>query len=429
MQYLLYRLAILFALMKDTRYTFRVIICGVVMLAACSSDRTLSPAPATNPKTPITPDATAAATTDSVVTTDSTKSVDTTVAVTLTESTIPVVEPEFDALITFDDGPCALGPVPNPGSITFVAQDRLWELSPDVTSARCVAELDGQPADNLRWSPSGAAVLLGSNRVLDESGQRDTGYLAGNNELRWSYPTGKALIAPAVKDGALLWRSSTDASSRLDISFLDVTTTVAYHPAGKNIFAAGTDAAGNSGLFLASNRGENARMVASLDDPNTSITEIVADVGGVAAYFVHDHGTFTEVHRLAFPGQEITDLARYEEPIAQLTIGAGSFSPIAFRVGDCAGKTRTEVQFAEKIEIGAGTALDTLSTSPIGWIDGSHVVIAARTSGCTGPADLWIAGLDGSAQLVVSGVDNAAVRAQVTGFGEMIDDANAVVEG
>ena len=272
-------------------------------------------------------------------------------------------------------------------------------------------------------------MLLGSNQVFDAAGRRDTGYLATNTELRWSYPTGKALIAPAVKDGALLWRSATDAGSRLDISFLADTTVAAYHPAGKNVFAAGVDANGVAGLFVASNRGENARVIALLDDSATSITEIAADANGSLVSFIHDHGSFSHVHQVELPSLVITDVATIDGPVDQLTISSKPQSGVAIRVGECATLTSTvALRFGDIIQVGAGTPLAGFSTAPIGWIDADRLVVAARGAGCDGPADLWIASLDGSATLIASAVDNAAVRAAVTTFGELPEDLNADAE-
>ena len=101
-----------------------------------------------------------------------------------------------------------------------------------------------------------------------------------NTRVSWSYPTGKALIAPAVADNHLLWRTAGQPETRTDISFLERPTSLAYHPAGRNIFAAGQAADGTAGLFIAGNRGENPRLIAQLDQPTTVITEIAADPSG-----------------------------------------------------------------------------------------------------------------------------------------------------
>ena len=90
-------------------------------------------------------------------------------------------------------------------------------------------------------------MLLNSATVFDGSQALPTGYFTSNTRVSWSYPTGKALIAPAVADNHLLWRTTGQPETRLDISFLERTDVAAYHPAGKNIFAAGQAATARPG--------------------------------------------------------------------------------------------------------------------------------------------------------------------------------------
>ena len=342
---------------------------------------------------------------------------------TSTTISAPVVGPRPS------DAKCRLSDVPATPTITFVSNDKLWELSSDYSTATCVVDLQGNAPDDVRWSPGANRVLISPNRVFDKNGFRDTGYFANNAKVKWSYPTGKALIAPAVKDGALLWRSSTDASTRLDISFLARTEVASYHVAGKNIVAAGVAADGTSGLFVASNRGANAQPIALLEDPATAITEIVPDTDGTSVYFLHDHGSSFEVHQVLFPSLVINDLVNTTEPIAKLTVSSIPSGGLALRVGDCATLTRTVAwQGGALIEIGAGTALAGQSTTPVGWLDSNHLVVAARAQGCSGPADVYVAEVNGTATMVAGGLDNISVRAAVTNFGEIPNDLNADAE-
>ena len=63
------------------------------------------------------------------------------------------------------------------------------------------------------------------------------------------------------------------------------------------------------------------------------------------------------------------------------------------------------------IDVGLGTPIEHLSLSPVGWLDGARLVVAARPLGCDGPADVWIWNLlDGSATLLAKTVEFAAVR-------------------
>jgi hypothetical protein len=336
----------------------------------------------------------------------------------------PVVTPEV-----VGNG-CALTSFHGP-SITYTSGGRLYELSADGRQATCLTELTSDETGRLSWSPSGARVLLGPAYVLDDAGTRVSGYFATNPGVQWSYPTGKALIAPSVSQGTLIWRSSADSSNRLDISFLVDTDIAVYHPAGKNILAVGVDGNGTHGLFVASNRGANPRALATLDDPATTITDVAVDVHGDHLFIVHDHGTYQEIHRLDLPSLTLTDVIDSPSPLAELTLGPTRDSPLAFRQGDCATTTRALVSVAGgSIDPAASMpALADRSTTPVGWLDGHRLVIAARSTGCTGPADVWSVDLDGSAQLMVSGVDEVAVRSMVQDIGELPGDINSQAPG
>lgn len=355
-----------------------------------------------------------------------------------TPATSPVTEPvtvATDAPTTtvqrpvLSDAPCQFTSFGDgPAAITFTTGGRVYELSPDWTTGTCLSDVAGSGVNSLRWSPSGEAVLLDSSRVLDAKGVRDTGYRVDNAGVSWSFPTGKALIAPAVADGALLWRTAGQPDTRRDISFLTRTDVAAYHVAGKNVFAAGVDPDGVAGIFVASNRGENRRTVATLDDPTTRITELAADVSGSQLYVIHDHGSFWEMHQISFPGLALGTLLDTPEPISHLTVDYAGGN-VAVQVGDCAATTRTIAPTWGPNPVGFGTDLADLSTTPIGWLDPDHLVVAARAGGCTGPTDVWVVERTGATHWVLSAIDTVSVRTKVATFGELPDDINAQAPG
>ncbi len=321
---------------------------------------------------------------------------------------------------------------PTPASeVTFEVGTRLYSVGPGnggVTS--CLTELTLDNAGPIQWSPAGDRVLLNSVTVFDGAQALPTGYLSTNTGVTWSYPTGRALIAPAVADKHLLWRTAGAPDTRTDISFLERTDVAAYHPAGKNIFAAGQAGDGTAGLFVAGNRGENPRLIARLDDPAMLLTEIGPDPSGSRVYFVHDHrnGTF-HVHALDFPALALTDVIQVVEPVAALTVGTTPNAAIAWRLGDCAGLTRAQV-FSSAAVVDQPAAFAALSTEPIGWLDAQQLVLSARATGCTGPSDLWIWNITtSSATPLVNGVDSAAVRSILPSFGELPDDINSEAAG
>jgi hypothetical protein len=334
------------------------------------------------------------------------------------------VEQVATSTIALPAGACVFSAPAASAEVTFEVGTRLYSVVPGAATT-CLTELTLDNVGPFRWSPAGDRVLLNSVTVFDGTQALPTGFVATNTGVTWSYPTGKALIGPAVADNQLLWRTAGDPDSRTDISFLERTDVAAYHPAGMNIFAAGQASDGTAGLFVAGNRGQNPLLVAALDQPATVITEIAPDPSGTRVYFVHDHhnGTY-HVHAIDFPAQALTDMTQTSEPIAKLTVGTTANAAIAWRLGACSALTRTQV-------VGGGVAADqpaafaALSTEPVGWLDSQQLVLSVRATGCSGPSDLWVWNIvSAAATPVVTGVDNAAIRSVLTSFGILPENPN-----
>jgi hypothetical protein len=352
-----------------------------------------------------------------------------TTVTTIPDTTVPPVAP-VASTIALPSGACVFSAPTPAAEVTFEVGTRLYSLVPATGATTCLTELTVDNVGPLRWSPAGDRVLLNSATVFDGTKALPTGYLTTNTRVSWSYPTGKALIAPAVADNHLLWRTTGKPETRLDISFLDRTDVAAYQPAGKNIFAAGKAADGTEGLFVASNRGANPRLITQLDTPNTRITEIGPDPSGSRVYFVHDHGDGTfHVHALDLPGLALIDVTAATSPIAELTVGTTASGPVAWRLGDCSGLTHTQIS-AGTAAIDQPAAFAALSTEPVGWLDGQQLVLSVRATGCTGPSSLWIWNIATSAATpLVSGVDAVAVRSILGTFGELPGDINSAAPG
>ena len=355
----------------------------------------------------------------------------TTVTTTTIATTTPT-EPQPIATSTsaLPGGACVFSAPTGAAEVTFEVGTRMYSVTPGGAPTSCLSELTLDNVGPFRWSPAGDRVLLNSVTVFDGSQALPTGYLATNSGVTWSYPTGKALIAPAVADQHLLWRTAGQPGTRTDISFLDRTDVAAYHPAGKNIFAAGQASDGTAGLFLASNRGANPRLIAQLDQPNTVIAEIAPDPSGTRVYFVHDHGNGSfHVHALDFPGLVLTDITLASEPIAKLNVGTAPGSPVSWRLGACAGLARTQYWNGSAV-VDQPAAFATLSTEPVGWLDPQQLVMSVRATGCTGPSDLWIWNTATSAATpLITGVDNVAIRSVLTSFGDLPGDINSAAPG
>jgi len=344
-------------------------------------------------------------------------------------TTTTVAQPTASTFV-LPAGACVFSAPTPTAEVTFEVGTRLYSIVPSTGAASCLTELTNDNVGPFQWSPAGTRVLLNSATVFDGTQALPTGYLPTNTGVTWSYPTGKALIAPAVADNHLLWRTAGQPDTRLDISFLTRTDVAAYHPAGRDIFAAGVDANGTAGLFLAGNRGQNGRVIAQLDSPETVITEIAPDPSGTRVYFIHDHrnGTF-HVHALDLPALTLSDVLVATEPVGNLTISRTPSAPVAWRIGDCAGVTRTQFSTAGATS-DQPAAFAGQSTQPVGWLDAQQLVLSVRATGCTGPGDLWLWNIATSAATpIATGVDYAAVRSVLGVFGELPGDINAAAPG
>jgi hypothetical protein len=167
-------------------------------------------------------------------------------------------------------------------------------------------------------------------------------------------------------------------------------------------------------------------LIAQLDSPTTTITEIVPDPSGTRVYFVHDHhnGTF-HIHALDMPGLTLTDITEVTEPIAKVTVGTTPGAALAWRIGACSGLTRSQISNGTAVA-DQPAAFAAQSTEPVGWLDPQQLVLSVRATGCTGPSDLWVWNVaTAAATPLVTGVDNAAVRSVLTSFGELPNDINS----
>ena len=327
-------------------------------------------------------------------------------------------------------GACVFAPASPAAEVTFETGTRMYGISPSDGTTSCLTELTLDNVGPFQWSPAGDRVLLNSITVFDGTQALPSGYFATNTRVTWSYPTGKALIAPAVADNHLLWRTAGQPETRTDISFLDRTDVAAYHPAGRNIFAAGQAADGTAGLFLASNRGENPQLIAQLDQPTTTITEIDPDPSGARVYFVHDHHDGTlHIHALDLPGLTLTNITQVTEPIAKVTLSTTPSAAVAWRIGACTGLTRSQISNGTAVA-DQPAAFAAQSTEPVGWLNFEDLVLSVRATGCTGPSDLWVWNVvTKAATPLVTGVDNAAVRSMLSSFGELPNDINNAAPG
>ena len=150
----------------------------------------------------------------------------------------------------------------------------------------------------------------------------------------------------------------------------------------------------------------------------TRIPELAVDASGDALYFVAESNGAWSVQRLDLRELGLANLSDDSAPAGRLTVGPAAGSA-AWRVGLCNSITQLRVRDARSGEtrsVDPTLPLAGLSLSPVGWLDGARVVVAARPLGCDGPADVWIWNLlDGSATLITKNVEFPAVRLPFAG--------------
>lgn len=346
--------------------------------------------------------------------------------------------PDSPILVTMPDVPCEFAGLPPispadgfPSEITFVVGDRLYGSTPDGATVRCLATLTRDQRGLVSWSPRGDRALLAGGTVLDAAGTRRSGFEVGSPRVRWEMPEGAGLVSPNSSGTAVVRRSSSSANDRTDITFLRRTWAVAPHPAGGGVVVgAGVTTDGTRGIVAKQVDDEAARPLLTLSNPDEQITELAVDDAGDVVYFITDNGVQFRVHQLSLATLTTGELDVEQAPIALLVAGP-AWRTVAWRVGLCNDLTQTVVRddrSGTALTVGIDTPLEDLSLSPIGWLDATRLVVASRTLGCDGPADVWIWNLlDGSATLLVKTVEMPATRTPAEPSGPLAIDPAAVV--
>jgi dipeptidyl aminopeptidase/acylaminoacyl peptidase len=374
-------------------------------LVACSTDSTAAPTTAAP---------TTAAPTTAVATTS------THVHPSTTSSATPTTDGHsvdgLDAQLSVADlptaAPCAMGDVPVDGQTTFVVNGRLWGLDSD-GSVACLADLDGRNPSWISWSPDGDEVLVGPDTVLRNDGRFvSSGYFPDNRSLRWSYPTGKALIAPNAETGHLIWRNAHDNTERIDVSFAERTTTAAYHPAGKHIAAAGigSDGAGE-GVFIASNRGANMQRIGQIEAGEVS--DLSFEENGNSIVFLHHHPDgVDEVHRFDLAAGFLESIDTYTDAaVADLVSSPVDQGANAWSVARSTVSGELVVQVGPVVPAVRAEMPAEHLPQPLSWLPMRRLLVASHPVGAAPDAafDLW-QWSTGATTHVIDGVSAAAAR-------------------
>ena len=148
-------------------------------------------------------------------------------------------------------GACVFSAPAPTAEVTFEIRTRFYSVTPGQQRPDLPHRIDARQRRTIsvvaRRRPS--ATELG-HRVRQDVGT-PIGFFSTNTGSPGRIPTGTALIAPAVADNHLLWRTAgLPGPPEPTSATLERTDIAAYHPAGRNILAAGQAADGTSGLFV-----------------------------------------------------------------------------------------------------------------------------------------------------------------------------------
>lgn len=346
------------------------------------------------------------ATTMATIDRGSSTTVSVTTQPTAPPSTTPMV-PIVDSSV-LPDGPCAIDTVPGGGEATVLIGDRLYGLGADLATPRCL--LEGVLGTDVEWGPAADRVRIGTSVY---GADFETLTFDEGTRLEWTAPTGNRVVVISADN---VTKVPLDGSENLNITFLDQTDSVAYHPAGTHLLAVGTDVFGQYGLWFASNDGVNFVLVAF--DEEATIADPVWSWLNEPLFVARHRDGRTHVHRV-----ELVD-GNFEGPILVETsdeidlLMASAFDPMmmAYRLRGEAGARCVEGSSAAVSGVDLPQPLASYTSTPVGWLSAERLLVLAFPDGCDSPGDLWwfsagfCPGSTYGAELLITGVDGAAAR-------------------
>lgn len=317
---------------------------------------------------------------------------------------------------------CVLGDPPATGaaSVTYTIGASVFELGTDGATTTCVIDNVLAPPGEMRWTPGGSGVLLGSGTLRNQFGSFGT-QLADDAAVQWTYPRGEFLLS--IDDGKLRRRQPGSGTSPLTLRTMSSTSAVAAHPDGEHLLVAGTRADGTGAIVLAALDGTGARAIVTVPDaspgsssPTSSdggatVSEISVATSGDQYGFVVTAGARWVLFIGRFPDLTLGRILDSREPLEHLTQSPSG--ALAVRAGDCDAAVHTQVFAGERVvDLADAPAFVGRSVEPVGWWDATRLVLLVRDEGCEGVGDLWVADAVDllSPMLLVSSVERAAIR-------------------
>jgi len=263
------------------------------------------------------------------------------------------------------------------GSVTYVESGRLISYDPSASGPsrrRCLLEGVGA-GSALRWNGAGDKVILPDGRV--DVGKGPSQLAPSPSSLSWSYPTGTAVLE--VDGAGRLMRVPSGGGPPLDITFLGHHDDAVYHPAGTHIVSSGRGIDGTYGLWVATNRGQNVRLIAR-GETATSMSRLTFTANH-QILFVADHGDHKDLHQLDLNTEKLVTVATipagqcFRAVVASRAPGGG----VAWAAGACLAGTPLRTTAVRGGAFLPLDGTDMASAVPLGFLpDGTLVGQAAR---------------------------------------------------
>ncbi len=210
--------------------------------------------------------------------------------------------------IAVGGGDCdaGIGAAPPEGQaqLTFIRDGRLYGLDLELGAtviegtASCLVPSARVP---WRWGPAADRAISGEQLITEATGPGVRTYAGLPTTASFTRPTGTSVIA--VTDDGRLVKTKVDTGAETDISFLTRHDAVVYYPSGTHVITSGRGPYGMGGIWLATNQGTEAQLLASAE--GVVITNLHISEDGASLVFVADHGDVTHVHRALLAGAEI----------------------------------------------------------------------------------------------------------------------------
>ncbi len=290
----------------------------------------------------------------------------------------------------------------------MLVDGRLYGLGEDGLSPRCL--LEDVISTDIEWGPVGDRVRVGDEVVTDSARLG----LFGVTSLEWTSPTGSRIVG--VSPGRL-WKLDLQDATEIDITFLEETDQVSYHPAGLHLLAVGTSFDGQYGMWLATNQGTEPSLLAF--DEGATLSEPAWTWLGEPLFVANHSNEGWHLHRVELTSDGALEgpvLVESETNIDMLKPSSHDPVMLAYRVGGVQGESCVEGSHVAVRSVDLPEPLSTITSAPVGWLSTERLLVLAYPDGCDSPADLWTfsAGLcPGSvygASMIISGVDGAAAR-------------------